>query len=382
MFHIQTMALSHGVVSFVGILIIYLITQKEYLKSNKNFTKHFLTLSIILYIGFLFFNTLIVISLMLNVIYFFLIIRSKNIKKNLINFIIISLIFSFLYIVYYLIFLGIPYLMVNSHEFIFFLQKNFEISDFGNWDGNNFGQLHQYTVRSNTSKLNFLSILANVKYLNWHFFPFVSIIIIFFGIIALWRNFKLILILITPYFIITNFYMNGNTAQHFASNFIWLVPFSCIYLSKISKNNFFKYTFNIAICASLLSFTTWAHIYPYKENNYPYKIVNFVYGSVKWPSNLHRPLQEMSNIIYSQASKKDVIGFTTDGAIVLYYLKDFKTIQITDKKIKKFSINNCQKLINKIQILISRGNLKSGCLNFISKRYEFNNSKLKIYFFK
>ena len=62
----------------------------------------------------------------------------------------------------------------------------------------------------------------------------------------------------------------------------------------------------------------------------------------------------MSNIIYSQSSKKDVIGFTTDGAIVLYYLKDFKTIQITDKEIKKFSTNNCQKLINKIQILISQ----------------------------
>ena len=382
LFHIQTMALSHGVVTFVGMLIVYLITRNEYLISKKISSKQFFSLSMILYIGFLFFNTLILVAFMLHLIQFFLIIKHKNIRIELRNFILISLLITSLYIIYYLIFLGIPYLMVNSQEFIFFLQKTFQISDFGNWDGKNFGQLHQYTVRSDSSKLNFSSILNNIRYLNWHFFPFLSIIIIIFGIITLWSNFKLILVLFTPYFIITNFYMIGNTAQHFTSNFIWLIPFSCIFLSKIIKNNVFKYIFNAAICISLLSFTIWAHIYPYNEHNYPYKTINYVYGDMKWPSNLNRPLQKISNIIHSQASKKDVIGFTTDGAISLYYLRDLKTIQITNETLKKFTSNNCEQLKNKIQILISNKNLTSSCLSFIAKKYTFNNSNLRIYIFK
>ena len=48
LFHIQTMALSHGIVTFVGMYIIYLITKNEYLISKKISSKQFLTLSIIL----------------------------------------------------------------------------------------------------------------------------------------------------------------------------------------------------------------------------------------------------------------------------------------------------------------------------------------------
>ena len=103
---------------------------------------------------------------------------------------------------------------------------------------------------------------------------------------------------------------------------------------------------------------------------------------MKWPSNLNRPLQKISNIIHSQASKKDVIGFTTDGAISLYYLRDLQTIQITNETLKKFDSNNCEQLKNKIQILISKKNLTSNCLRFITQKYIFNNSNLKIYILK
>ena len=120
LFHIQTMALSHGVVTFVGMLIIYLITRNDYLISKKISSKHFFTLSMILYIGFLFFNTLILVAFMLHLIQFFLIIKHKNIRIELRNFILISLLITSFYIIYYLIFLGIPYLMVNNQEFIFF----------------------------------------------------------------------------------------------------------------------------------------------------------------------------------------------------------------------------------------------------------------------
>ena len=90
---------------------------------------------------------------------------------------------------YYLIFLGLPYLLVNEAQTTLPIIENiFGKLSFGNWDQKPFGQYHQYTVRQNALKFNYSSFLANIKYLNWHFLPYLSVFVIIFATIYLLKN--------------------------------------------------------------------------------------------------------------------------------------------------------------------------------------------------
>ena len=93
----------------------------------------------------------------------------------------ISFFYFLLYFAEYIIFIGFPYLLVNNPQsFLIIIENIFGKLDFGNWDQKPFGQYHQYTVRQNTFDLNYQSLLANLKYLNWHFFPYIGIFVIFY----------------------------------------------------------------------------------------------------------------------------------------------------------------------------------------------------------
>ena len=383
LFHVQVMALSHGVVSFIIMLLIYLITKNKQFLSQKFSTKEFILLSIILFIGFLFFNTIILITMMVHFIQLFLILKSNEIRLNITKFFIISFFITCVYLIYFCVFLGLPMLMVNSPDFLIFLKINFGIYDFGNWKGEDFGQYHQYLVRSNTAKINISSLISNIQYLNWHFFPFLSLLIVPCSIFILCKRKKKVLILLLPYFVIMNFYMVGNTGQHFASVFICLIPFFCIYMSRIAINNSYKKIINVIIIFTVIPFTIWAHLTPYNEINYPYRAISNIFGAEKWPPNLHRPLEKISKSINKRLVSKDHIAYTIDGAISLYYLKKFQTSKLNHAQINaSLDKDLCKTFSKKYNALITNNyNLKK-CILYIKEKLIFNNSNIVVYIFK
>ena len=376
LFHIQTMGFGHGFISFIGMLVIYLIVNKNWFNYNEFSPRKFIYLSIILYIGFLFFNALILITMMLHFVQLFLILRFNNRSIHIYRFFLISSFISFFYIIYFIIFLGLPMLMVNSPDFIIFLKTNFNIYNFGNWKGENFGQYFQYIHRNELAKLNVKSFISNIKYLNWHFYPFLSLFIIIMSFFVLSKSFKIILFLILPYFLITNFYMFGNTGQHFASLFIWLIPFFSIGIYKLAISCYSKNILCILLICFIIPFTLFAHIKSYNETNYPYKVQNNVYGEIKWPPNLYRPLEEMSQEIIKNITLKDHIGFTIDGALTLYYLKDYTSsyilpseLVVTEEK------DQCKKLSKKFKVLILKNYSSQTCQKYIKKILTFDNTQ-------
>ena len=103
-FHIQIMGFGHGIVSFLGIYLIYELI--IFHKKKQNFIPHklFNKLAAISFIGFLFFNTFILLTFNLFLIQLFLIL--KNEKKEFYLFFLISFFYFLLYLSYYIIFLG------------------------------------------------------------------------------------------------------------------------------------------------------------------------------------------------------------------------------------------------------------------------------------
>ena len=274
-------------------------------------------------------------------------------------------------------------LMVNSHDFIIFLKINFGISDFGNWNGEKFGQYFQYTSRSQSSDLSLSSFAANIRYLNWHFFPILSLLIIPCSILLLHTYFKKILFLLLPYFFVISFFMSGNTGQHFASVFIWLIPFFCIFLSKYITRYYYLKILNIFFIILIIPFTVWAHIIPYDESNYPHQFTGKVLGSEKWPPNLNRPLKLISKKIKNHISSKDKIFYSIDGALTLHYLKGFEASQINyHDEIIVIKEDKCKKFSKSFKVLIIDNDLPQICLKFLKEKFTFENSKIKVYIFR
>ena len=376
-FHIQIMGFGHGMVTFLGIFLIYKLIIIS--KNKEKFISHklFNQITLLSFLGFLFFNTFILLTFNLFLIQFFLIL--KHDKKELLLFSIISLFQFFLYLSYYLIFLGLPYLLVNEPQsFIPLIENFFGKLNFGNWDQAPFGQYHQYILRQNTLRLNYDSLMNNLKYLNWHFFPYLGVFVIIFGMYNLFRNTKIIFLYIFTYFLFVNFLMVGNTGQHFLSSFVWLIPFFSLFLTR--QVNLLGYLIpKIILFSTIISFTIFFHIYIYHEKNYPYKIMNSVNGNLKWPPNLKRPLKQVSDDLKKYNLYKEVIYYTIDGSIVHYYLNDYNSIKINKREIAdKSNSINCKALNNDINYLITTGPIDEKCNNVVSQVIHYENSYIKL----
>lgn len=377
-FHIQIMGFGHGIVSFLGIYLIYKLI--KFHKNKQKYIPHkiFNFLALICFVGFLFFNTFILLTLNIFLIQLFLIL--KNEKKQFYSFFLISFFHFLLYFAYYIIFIGFPYLLVNNPQsFLIIIENIFGKLDFGNWDQKPFGQYHQYTVRQNTFDLNYQSLLANLKYLNWHFFPYIGIFVIFIGIYYLLKKLKIIFLFILTYFFFVNFLMVGNTGQHFASVFIWLIPFFSLATEEkinISKNKFLTIFFYITI----ILFTFTFHIYFYNEKNYPYKIAKLIDGSPKWPPNIQRPLEEISRDVIENYTEDKVIYYTTDGAIIHSYLRDLKSYKINiDQILANGNKFDCRMLEDELDILITSHDIIDHCNDINNKTLNYENSYIKLF---
>ena len=376
-FHIQIMGFGHGIVSFLGIYLIYELI--IFHKKKQNFIPHklFNKLAAISFIGFLFFNTFILLTFNLFLIQLFLIL--KNEKKEFYLFFLISFFYFLLYLSYYIIFLGAPYLLVNNPQSLIPLIENiFGKLNYCNWDQNAFGQYHQYIVRQSTMDFNYSSFIANLRYLNWHFFPYIGIFIIFFSLYYLSTKIKVVLFFILTYFLFVNFFMVGNTGQHFASIFIWLIPFfSLNFKEKINFSSiklFIKFFY-----LTLLTYTFYFHIFFYSEKNYPYNIVSLVDGTLKWPPNIKRPLEQISKDIRKNYTNDNTIYYTVDGSIIHYYLRDFKSHKIDyDLMLIDGKVIDCNSLDNKIKILITSNNIINNCNHDIYKIIKYKGSNLKL----
>lgn len=377
-FHIQIMGFGHGIVSFLGIYLIYKLI--IFHKKKQSFIPHkfFNKLAAISFIGFLFFNTFILLTFNLFLIQLFLIL--KNEKKEFHFFFLISFIYFLLYLSYYIIFIGVPYLLVNNPQSLVPLIENiFGKLDYGNWDQKAFGQYHQYFVRQSTLEFNYSSFLANLRYLNWHFFPYIGIFIIFFSLYYLFSKIKIILFFILTYFLFVNFFMVGNTGQHFASIFIWLIPFFSLNFKE--KINFLSIKFFMKFFYfTFLTYTLCFHIFFYSEKSYPYNIVNLVDGSLKWPPNIKRPLEQISKDIKKNYTHDNIIYYTVDGSIIHYYLRNFKSYKIDyDQMLIDGNVIECKNLDSKIKILITSKNVIKNCSHDIYNIINYEGSNLKLF---
>ena len=374
LFHLQVIGFGHGIVTFLGLYIIFKLSIFfKYKKTTIPF-KEFNFISLICFIGFLFINTFILITINLYLIQLFLIIRNKYLYFS--KFLLSSFLFGSLYIIYLMIFIGLPYMVTNDPQFVDLLLKTFGNLDFGNWDQEPFGHYHQYLSRGSTVNIAYNSLLENISYLNWYFFPFIPILIIPISLIYLYSKNIYIFFLLINYFVVTNFLLSGNSSNHFASMFIWLIPFFCLSINNTLKNLLSK-LISITFCIVLIFYTTICHLYPYNQSTYPFNLAEKLKGHVSWPHNLNRPLKLISNEIKSHKLRNYKIGYLNErgnSALINYYFKNNRVKQLNFNDLQILSDNNlCENYDKKLRILITNNTMPTPCEQIVEKVKIFEN---------
>ena len=357
LFQIQTMISIHGITTFISLLIVIKLLDIEVNKfiSIKNFS-YLITLS---FVGFLFSNTFLLFSAPMYLILNYLLYKNKY---NLKFILLINFFISLFYIIYFLIFLGIPYYLYYNNEI------NAPV-----------GQLYKYFFRYDNSELSLKSFHENFKITNFYSLPFVFYFLSLIGTYSIFKNYKLIFLTLVIYFILFNFIITIHTGQHYLSFVILTYPFGILFLYKklifINKN--IKYMLGVLFFSITLCWTFFFHIKSYNEIDYPdISKLNF-FLDYKWLHNRKFPIDEI-DLELSKIGQKKTLNLA--GVEWSIYFKDRNFFYYKNHFFEKY---NCKQILslyeNKLKAIIFKDQKITNCLNNLKEISIKNFSKSKIW---
>lgn len=343
LFNLEALGFGHGVLTFWVMLFIWL-----YLKNPKQY----LLGGIILAVGFLWFTSLLPIIGMYHLYYAWRAIKEKTIKR----YIVLTLPFVVFYVLYYLIFLGVPYYAwmhgIRSRPV---------------------GQLHQNLARAGSSQINLISFIENLKGLNWYHLPFISWLFLLAGLVWQWRQRRQLFWILTPYGLLFSFYIMDNSLQHFLSYYIWLLPFGVAAIWQWGSMQSQDWQgailiLLIASCVGAAAFGYIANMRRYNEVTYPYTLEAAVFGSGKWRTNLIRPLPQIAADLAQHLGPADQWTVTIDGTLPMFYFPDSRYVLFN---------NTCQGL----RVLVRSKNQPLACDRMPRQVITYPNSRLELVLF-
>ena len=307
LYALQALGFGHGVLTFWVMLFVWFkVRTPTWSLVSKTARRDYVIGGVILGLGFLWFTSLLPIAGMYHLYYAYKAVREKVVGRYLL----ITAGFFAFYAIYYAIFLGIPWYAVEAG----IRQRPV-------------GQLYQNLVRSGEARVNVESFVENLKGINWYHVPFISWVLLVAGIFWQWRCGREFLIILGPYALIFSFYLIGNTAQHFLSYYIWMVPFAIAGLWQFAHLRGQDWrgamaSFLIAICIASGLFGYVANTRRYTETDYPTWLQQSFFASGKWRTNLVRPLPQIAEDLSVVLGPEDLWTVTIDGPLSMYYFVD------------------------------------------------------------
>ncbi len=297
LFQIEAMGFGHGLGAFWGLALCrHLLWNPPRSLSEPGAKRDFAVGGILAAAGFLWFTTMAMLGGIYHLYYFWLAWRDRaNRKIALRQTIVSSIPFGLFYVGYYAIFLGIPYYLLATGA------VNFPI-----------GQLHQYLARTGGFGLNVDGLVENFSVANWYLFPFITIGIVGAGLIALWRNHRVIFMVLMPYLLIVNIVMGGNTGQHFLSWIVWCMPFAVAFAYREPVSGAMR-LLSVTVVGATAVWSAVIHVPIYNEMNYPFALMEPAFGQAKWLNNVHRPVGDIA-LALKDASQRHLKMTSLDDA--------------------------------------------------------------------
>jgi hypothetical protein len=310
LWHTEAFAGAHAMATFwILLLIWYKLRHPTWSLQTKQDRRRYFIGGLLAFLSFLWFTDGIVINAMYHLLYL-----SYN-RRNLKRYALSAALFLILFVLYYALFVGVPYVMWKS----------------GVVD-HPIGQLHQYLLRANAAHLNLSAIKENFLVLNWYQFPLLGWILFILGTAWQMRHRRDLFLLLAPHWLIFNFYIVGGTPQHFFSDYIWVLPFGITQLFSFTNPQPFVTGRTIIMLGLLISvvagFSYNAHAKLYTETTYPEALVTHVWGATLGRRNVYRPLSNVVIDLVRVLDPADRFTVTTERSIPNYYFRDDRYVKI------------------------------------------------------
>ena len=296
-----------GEVLFVFLLIEILLDDFKWNLDSPEARRKYLWGGTFLAIGYLFYTSTLPIILVYHLLFGYKMLKANFSLQTFRKYINFTLPFIAFYLVYNLIFLGIPAYRVYIQGVV-----------------QPYGQLRQNLGRAKTG-LNINSLLENLQVINWYVFPFTSWLVLAAGLYRQGRKYFDIFLILLGFGAIWSFYLNGNTGQHFLAYYCWAVPFGIDYLfQSFSQKNLYvqALTWGAVLCV-LFTWTYTTHTQTYTHDTYPNALITMTWGKeLGWINNLDRPMHEISGNLSDVLHANDGYISLIDGALNLFYFPD------------------------------------------------------------
>jgi 4-amino-4-deoxy-L-arabinose transferase-like glycosyltransferase len=290
------------VLLFVGVLL----DNFEWNLDTPPAQKKYLWGGIYLAAGYLFYSSTLPVIVAYHLIFGFKMLKAEFNLTTFWRYVQFTVPFAGFYLIYNAIFLGIPAYDVYVFGFA------------------PYGQLRQNLGRAGAS-LNIDSMFVNLRVMNAYVLPFISWIILAFGMYAQLRKNVYLFVILAGYGAIWSFYLQGNTGQHFLAYFCWAVPFGIAYIDQLfrKRNNYVFSTIWLAILGLMVAWTYAIHLKTYTYDSYPRDLVSAVWGeNLGWINNIYRPLRKIVGTLNDNLGSNGKYLSLVDGALTLYYYPD------------------------------------------------------------
>lgn len=368
LFQVEAMGFGHGLGTFWGLALCgHLLWNPPRSLSEPGAKRDFVIGGFLAAAGFLWFTTMAMLGGIYHLYYFWLAWRDRaNRKIALTQTIVSSIPFGLFYVGYYAIFVGIPYYLLVTGT------VDFPI-----------GQLHQYLVRTGTFGLNVGGLMENFSVTNWYLFPFITFGIVGASLIELWRNHRVIFMVLLPYLLVVNFIMGGNTGQHFMSWVVWCTPFAVAlaYRNTVSRMTRFL---SATVVGATAVWSAALHVPIYNEMNYPYALMEPAFGRAKWLNNVHRPVGDIALALKDASDRRLKMTSLDDGSFQLQVLPSADWA----KRSERIKAGDCvSSIVDKadgrpVEVVLYDRTKLHPCQSRISSVTTFPDSNLEIGYFR
>ncbi len=207
----------------------------------------------------------------------------------------LNLLFVSIYIVYYLLFVGLPW---------YWYQTGFYSQPMG---------FHARTMsRLEAAYLNLRSFWLNLKGINAYFLPGISIGIFLLGLIAMIRKAPGMAFALSAHLFTACFYLSDPTIPHFLPVFAVLLPFSIAALFRFRIVLLF-------LTAAVFTWTYTLHLKRYTDETWPHALMEATHSQLYTRANLDRPLETIASDLHRLLPPNAKCFSLADGAIHYYF---------------------------------------------------------------
>ena len=314
LFDLEAMGLGHaGETFWVLVVIALLLRAPDWTLQTIESRKTYILGGLACFLGFLWFTSLLPVCVMYHGMYAYSVLHGRKSWRHLRSYLLFTLPFIGLYLVYYAVFLGWPaYLVSTGQRAIPFGQTASNAIASRNESSQQPFSVPQFTsLKLVCAAIRFMACVSSRNALSTN--------ISFGKFSCYWSGMGCY----------GHFTFPVTPPQHFFAYFCWVFPFGIAAFDRLLAHWNTRISVPVFLLVLLITgiWNYYTHVKTYTYATYPNALVSRVRGATLWRNNVVRPMEPMAQDLQRLLQPNERFIVLADGAFPLYYFDDERYLQ-------------------------------------------------------